>query len=300
MTGAPSWHAAVRLARPAQWPILTCQFLLGVLLAAPAAGAGFGAWWTGLSWPTLAGGWLAWVVLLNGGTLAYNSAYDRDTGPVAYLPDPPLPPPWLAAAALAAMTGGALLGALLAGPLFGGVTAVCVILSVLYSHPAVRLKGRPGWDLVVNVIGYGAATTLAGLALGHRGAPGAAGWWLTAGFGLLFGSFYPLTQVYQAAADRARGDRTLTTALGTGPALGLALMLGSVAAMALLQGLRAGGRLAMWGYPAGALVLWCVHLAWWRWRAAVWDDRRHERGMYHALGLWALVDIALAVGWLGG
>ncbi len=83
--------------------------------------------------------------MLNGGTLAFNSAYDRDTGPVAYLRNPPPPPAWLAAFGLAAMIGGALLGGLSSGSASALIALVCVLLSVLYSHPAVRSRPGPVW-----------------------------------------------------------------------------------------------------------------------------------------------------------
>ncbi len=203
--------------RPRQWPILTCQLAVGVL-AAPAAVAGLRAG-RAPDAAVLVAAWAAWVVALNGGTLAYNSAYDRDTDSVAYLRRPPPPPSGLARRALLLMTGGALLGAVVA-PGFAAVTAVCVLLSLLYSHPAVRLKGVAGADLAVNMLGYGAGTTLAGFFAGQAawGAaaapPDGATWRLAAGFGLLFGSFYPLTQIYQIAPDRRRGDRTLAVRLG--------------------------------------------------------------------------------------
>ena len=38
-------------------------------------------------------GLVLWVVCLNGGTLALNSAFDRDEGDIAYLRQPPTPPP---------------------------------------------------------------------------------------------------------------------------------------------------------------------------------------------------------------
>lgn len=295
--------AALRLARPRQWPVLTAQWAVGAALALPpwpalpAAAAGLAPW-------PLLGAWLAWVALLNGGTLAYNSAYDRDTGPVAYLRRPPQPPRWLGRAGLGAMIGGALLGATAVGPEFGALTAACVALSVAYSHPRPRLKGRPGLDLLVNMTGYGAGTTLAGW-LAARAAlpPGAPAPFLPAAlaalaFGLLFGSFYPLTQIYQAEADLLRGDRTLATRLGARRALDLSLGQGVGALAALQSGLAVAGVGAWRWLPAGALFLWLVHLWLWRARADGLDAAGHERGMYRALGLWVLVDLALLAAWL--
>ncbi|MCP4574417.1 MAG: UbiA family prenyltransferase [bacterium] len=298
MSSRSGLRAGLALTRPRQWPILSTQLAVGVLLAAPA----------GSPWPAggpqpgpLAAAWLAWVVLLNGGTLAFNSAHDRDTGPVAYLSRPPVPPRGLASWSLGAMILGAAAGALGVGTMFGLVVAGCLALSVLYSHRRTRWKSRPGLDLAVNVVGYGGGTTLAGLLAGR-----AAGWagdssagiWFVAAFALLFGSFYPLTQIYQAAADRARGDRTLATALGARRSLVLAMVLALAAGSALALGFRVGGATARTSWPLGAVALWILHLAWWWRQAERYGDVDHERGMYRALGLWAVIDAAVVLAWL--
>ncbi len=295
---------ALRLTRPRQWPILSAQLLVGVALALPGGGA-LGNALDHLAPGTVLAAWAAWVVFLNGGTLAFNSAWDRDTGAVAYLPHPPAPPGWLAGAALAWMAAGAALGAWRIGPAFGAVTGACVLLSVAYSHPRTRWKGRPGLDLAVNMAGYGAGTTAAGLLAGHAALPGnIPGGGLPAGllclaFALLFGSFYPLTQIYQFAADQARGDRTLSTRLGAPGALVLALALGLGALVALEAALAAAGRARLAWMPAVAMFLWLAHLLRWRLRTAAMDAAAHERGMYRALWLWGLVDAALVAAWLG-
>ena len=50
--------------------------------------------------------------------------------------------------------------------------------------------------------------------------------------------------------------------------------------------------------PAVAMFLWLAHL--WRWRAqaVAMDTAAHERAMYRALFLWALVDGMLVAAWL--
>lgn len=294
---------ALCLARPRQWPVLTAQFAVGAALALPP--------WPALPlaaadlapWP-LAGAWLAWVALLNGGTLAYNSAWDRDTEPVAYLRRPPRPPRGLGPASLVAMAAGVALGTLAAGPAFGALTAACVALSVAYSHPRPRLKGRPGLDLLVNMAGYGAGTTAAGWLAARAAlpagapAPVAPAALAALAFGLLFGSFYPQTQIYQAAADQARGDRTLAVRLGTRRALMLSLVLG-VAALGALQAALAVAGVRDWRWLTGAaLFLWLAHALRWRMRADAMAAAAHERSMYRSLGLWALIDAALLAAWL--
>lgn len=286
-----------------QWPILTCQLAVSVLVA-PAIVDCFQRDSGGLaccSWPVLGAAWFVWVVCLNGGTLAFNSAYDRDEEDIAYLRRPPRPPLRLAGFSLILMSGGGVLG-FLVHPWFGILTTACIGLSILYSHPRTRWKGLPGLDMVVNVLGYGAATTLAGLLAGQAAGgqttvmPDRAGWQLVAAFGLLFGSLYPLTQLYQLAADCARGDRTLATALGRRSSLSLALWLGAGAAFFFMQttwqwGGETDHRLLI---PlAVAMAAWLGHLLIWRLQATRWSPRDHERGMYRALLLWAVVDLAV-------
>ncbi len=320
-------RSAWRLTRPDQWTILTFQFLVPVMLLAPAARGG-GCWFNPASGLVLLSAWMAWVVFLNGGTLAFNSAYDRDTGPVAYLANPPQPPSWLAAASLLFMLLGTALTWWTVGAAFTLGMGICVLLSVLYSHPRFRWKARPGLDLLVNMLGYGAGTTLAGLLaaraayFGADNACAAGGWrfvswpgltgtigeqfgsvlaggpgWIVLGFGLLFGSFYPLTQLYQMDEDRQRGDKTLCTALGPRLSLILAVVLGLLASGALVSGLlqrEAGWSMSL---PIFGLILWLAHLADWLRREPGLSVAGREKGMYRALTLWALVDITLVLGW---
>ncbi len=332
MTRTPSFSQELRhallLMRPDQWTILTFQFMVPVLLTAPAAQGG-GCWFNPASGAVLFSAWVLWVIFLNGGTLAFNSAYDKDTGPVAYLSNPPKPPAWLAMASLSLMIAGTVLSRFIVGSAFSLIVAVCLVLSVLYSHPAVRLKSRPGWDLLVNMIGYGGATTWAGLLAGKAAyfgadvnACAAGGWrnvpwpglqgsvvlqlqesmsggagWMTLGFVFLFGSFYPLTQLYQMQDDLERGDRTLCTALGGKRSLQLALLLGLVAGGFLAWGLMM--RNATWSlaFPALALSAWSIHLIQWLNQEAQMEPEEQEKRMYRALKLWALMDVAVVTGW---
>ena len=82
----PSFDYVLHL-RPAEWPIMAGHTALGLFLATGLPGV--------LAHPRLGDGVLGlalWVVALNGGTLAINSAFDRDEGDVAYLRNPPPPP----------------------------------------------------------------------------------------------------------------------------------------------------------------------------------------------------------------
>ena len=265
--------------RPMEWPIMTAHFLLGALLA------------VGLGLPprTALLGWVVYVVLLNGSTLAINSAFDQDEGDIGYLRRPPRPPRHLAHVS-SMMLGASLLAGFLLPPLFAWCNAACVVMAVLYSVPPVRLKARAGWDMLINCLGFGLLTPLAGWGLTGLALPR---WMLCVaiGFGFLFGALYPPTQIYQTAEDRTRGDRTLVIVLGEGPSLALASVLALAAHLLFAWGALLQGRSPL---PLLiSLAAWlAVLLPWWaRWRR--WTQAQHEAGMYRSLAAWAVTDVSL-------
>lgn len=124
------------------------------------------------------------------------------------------------------------------------------------------------------------------------------GWFLIVGFALLFGSFYPLTQIYQVDTDRKRGDLTLVAALGIRPSLALAIVLGIAAGSFLLA--AAGkwnehGTLGPMLPLLGAIAVWTGMLAVWHHQSNGMDAAAHEKGMYYALTLWAVIDGAVLI-----
>lgn len=295
--------------RPRQWFILTCQLAVGILSApavVEAIGENPGRTLSLLSWIKLVIAWLAWVICLNGGTLAFNSAYDRDEEDIAYLAKPPPPPRYLALFSFLLMLIGAIL-AFLVTPAYGLIIVGCILMSVVYSHPFTRWKSVPGRDLAINMIGYGGCTTISGLMVGQviMGAssvvPDRAGWLLVVGFVLLFGSFYPLTQIYQIETDRKRGDVTLAAALGTRASLALAIILGIAAGSFLLTAAWMWNDTAIaWIIPLSwAMIAWIAMLAVWYFKAERMDASAHEKGMYRALVVWAVIDGAVLIGRFG-
>jgi len=267
--------------RPMEWPIMTAHFLLGTLIARGLQ-LHLGA--------TLLG-WLVFVALLNGGTLAINSAFDQDEGDVGYLRQPPKPPKYLLHVSALMLAASLALGFLLP-PLFAWSNAACVIMAVLYSVPPVRLKARAGWDLVINCVGFGMLTPLAGWGLTGRPLEPAFTW-VAVGFAFLFGALYPMTQIYQIEEDRSRGDRTLVIQLGESLSLILALVLALAAHACFLTGL-----LKMGGHSLPlviSLAAWLTVLLPWlaRWRS--WTPHQHEAGMYRGLAAWAVTDVSLLI-----
>jgi 4-hydroxybenzoate polyprenyltransferase len=280
--------------RPAEWPIMLAHTLVGYVLAVGLQNV-LGGEHAG----PLALGLVLWVVCLNGGTLALNSAYDKDEGDVAYLRHPPTPPRHLAGFSLGLMVLGLLLASLLPGE-FQVAYAICLGLSVLYSVPPFRLKSVPGADWLINMVGFGTLTPYAGWAATGLPLQTATGVVLLA-FCPLFAGLYPLTQIYQFEEDSRRGDRTLALTLG----VKWSLLVSLAAAIAGHCLFALAGWLAGWGGEDGwrwmLLALsaagWVVLLLTWLRRHRSMGEQEHQRGMYLALAAWALTDLIVVLAW---
>jgi 4-hydroxybenzoate polyprenyltransferase len=280
--------------RPAEWPIMAAHTALGYLLAVGVAGAG------GEHLDRALLGLLLWVVCLNGGTLALNSAFDRDEGDVAYLRNPPPPPRRLAAFSLALMAVGQL-AALALPPLFPVLYGVCFVLSVLYSVPPFRLKAVAGADWLINMVGFGTLTPLAGWATTGRFVDAVTAIVLL-GFCPLFAALYPLTQLYQLEEDARRGDRTFALRLGTRRSLDVALAATAAAFLLFAWAGARSGWTSTWGdwrwtLLSLALLAWAAVLVPWRRRGDRLRPHEHQRRMYLALGAWAVTDLAVLLAW---
>jgi 4-hydroxybenzoate polyprenyltransferase len=280
--------------RPLEWPIVAGHATLGYLLAVGLEGAAHGG-----RLGSAAIGIGLWVACLNGGTLALNSAYDRDEGDVAYLRHPPPPPAQLAGFGIGLMLLGLAL-ALVLPVEYRVAYASCVILSLLYSTPPARLKAVAGADWIINMIGFGTLTPYAGWV--------ATGLPLTVPGGLvllafcpLFAALYPLTQIYQFEEDARRGDRTLARALGVRWSLvaaGLGFALAFVGFG--LAGQAAGWNPAdgwRWACIAAAAGGWLVVLVPWYLKRDAMSSGDHQRGMYRALLAWAVTDLCVGLAW---
>lgn len=270
--------------RPREWPIMAAHTALGFVLARGFASEG--------GWGALAGGLLVWVVLLNGGTLALNSAFDRDEGDIGYLDAPPPPPHHLAAFSLALMLAGQGIALFFFPPAFAATYAACLAMSLVYSVPPFRWKAVAGLDLAINAVGFGTLTPLAGWTLTGHPVPLWAALVLAA-FTPLFAALYPLTQLYQFDEDRARGDRTLALVIGMGRSFQLAIGATLIAFGLLLAGAWLGPAGEWWPLLILALAVWlAVLLPWQRGRDA-FSPAQHKRGMYAALNAWAVTDLAV-------
>jgi len=111
------------------------------------------------------------------------------------------------------------------------------------------------------------------------------------GFCPLFAGLYPLTQLYQMEEDRRRGDRTLALMLGMRASLVVAIAC-TVLAFALFAWAAALLWVRAWLLVV-PLILWlAVLMPWYRRRDAL-SQAAQQRGMYQALGAWAVTDVAV-------
>jgi 1,4-dihydroxy-2-naphthoate octaprenyltransferase len=234
--------------------VLSPIFLWGVLLSGDRVGLR----------TTLA--FLVFHLFLYGGANAFNTYYDRDTGPIGGLENPPP----VRAALLPWSLGLQIVGLWLAPLVNLGFAALYLLLFLLftaYSHPAVRIKRHAWGSLAAIGLGQGGVAFAAGWVSASgpdwtslEGREGAALWGCLSAI-LIVAALYPLSQIYQVAADRERGEETLAVVLGRHGALGLtmALLVPGIGCLALAAWDRFGaawlGLLVSYGVLFLLLVL---------------------------------------------
>ncbi|MBI1800523.1 MAG: UbiA prenyltransferase family protein, partial [Chloroflexi bacterium] len=195
------------------------------------------------SW-TLAIAYVAFHLFGYAGGTAFNSFYDRDEGPVGGLAVPPPVPAGLLVFSLAWQAAGFAL-ALMVGVPLAAIYAIMFSLSVAYSHPAIRWKGKPLLALLTVPLGQGVLACLGGWAAARNEVASAGsltGLLSVSAATLITTGFYPLTEIYQMDEDARRGDRTAAIWLGPRNAFRWALALLSCGALLafLLVGARYG------------------------------------------------------------
>jgi 4-hydroxybenzoate polyprenyltransferase len=281
-----SWQPYILHTRPRALPIVVAHMSVGFLLAngLSLTKIGIGQWLLAM---------LAWGVLLNGGTLAINSAFDHDEGDIGYLENPPPVPRYLAWFALILMLIG-FLPAWILGWRFTVAYVIFFTMSILYSVPPFRCKARAGLDILINITGYGGLTLYAGwAATGRPIEPPITNIFLT--FLFLFVCFYPLTQIYQMGEDSGRGDYTLALALGKQNALRLSITGAIIAFIFLFVEIFQRYWTPLSIIFVLPLLAWVFLLAHWYRHFRQVDMHYEQRGFYNALYAWALTDIMVVI-----
>ena len=269
--------------RPKEWPVVAVHLISGMLCSLH------------LSYPDAIASLFIFVILLNGGTLALNSSFDKDEGDIAFLNNPPKPPKYLGLFGFILLFLSLYFSIYRANQSLGHkyffeIVLTCILMSILYSVPPIRLKARPGFDLLINSLGFGFFTFLAGfVSMGNSLTSHVLK--LAVGFGFLFGGLYPLTQIYQNREDSRRGDRTLTLWLGNQRALSFSMGFSIVAFLWLIWA-------SLHDFLTIILLLlnlliWLFLLQRWKRRSSYMSSDQHKTSMYIFLALWPLTDLLI-------
>lgn len=264
-----------------------------LLLGLPAVGYGMAIWgYAMLPWrlPSLAGVLLAWA-LLSAGTMWLNAALDGDEGGALFAGQTRRPAGLRAYGAAALVLSVCVATA--SDRRAGAAAGLCATLSALYSHPRTAWKAHPLLGPLVNALGYGLLSPLAGWSVAEapmdmRTAAAFASLTLFV-LGITFGA-----QAFQREDDARRGYRTLVVTHGSAACLRAAhaLMRASVGVVAILAAAGYYPRLCL----AGILGFWWADrwMASWRQQAGG-GQPRHAAGFLWRMLLGALALIGLAL-----
>ena len=266
--------------RPKSWAVVALHMSVGYFLAITPD-----LWKHQLDLLLLAV--IVWAMFLNGGTLAYNSAFDNDKGDIGYLDNPPPAPKHLAIFGFVWMFVGLIFSWFISKNFFI-VTMICFIMSILYSSPPIRLKAVPGLDLLINSLGYGGFTMFAGYAAVSDTIDTTIITY-TIGFACLLASLYPVTQIYQYEEDKRNGDRTFTVVLGKKMALYISFTMSIVAHIIFIGILLPNKGICAFIILISFLVWFIILFLWIR----NVNDYQEKKGMYRILWAWALTDISI-------
>ncbi len=265
--------------------------MLPYVLLLVAAGYGWAHWDRALfvhRVGALLGVMVAWSGL-HVATLWLNADFDQDEGEVLFGKSVPVPKGiavW-SYATLLASTG----IAFYCGFWAGVSMAICAALAVAYSHPRLAWKAHAWGGPLVNVLGYGLLTPMAGFSVVEVPLnPRTVVVWLAAALGVL-GTYFA-AQAFQAEDDRARGYRTLVATHGPRVAL-QAARLCIVAGLVIGCGLAAIGWLPRVALVALPLIVW-IDLGFQGWmRLPNGGDERAARTQTQRLLVSGLLTFAL-------
>ena len=224
--------------------------MLPYVLVLVAVGSAWAHWDRALNLvngEALLGVMCAWS-LLHAGTLWLNAAVDRDDGEVLF--GEAVEPPegiltWGYGALFLSVTI-----ALLAHPVAGLACAACAIMAIGYSHPRSLWKGHPVGGPLVNLVGYGLLTPLAGWSVvGVAANPRTLVVWGLGAGGVL--GLYFAAQAFQQQEDAARSYRTLVVTHGPEVTLQVSrsLIVGIAVAGMLLTAIGWFPRICLLGLP---------------------------------------------------
>lgn len=207
----------------------------------------------------------------------YNSYMDRDTESIGLLRTPPPPLKELFYLTLA-LDAAAVLLSLLVGYVFTLCILANIAASRAYSYRRIRLKRLPVTGFLTVIVFQGAVTYFMVFTGASAGSELLFPWEGMLASSLLFGSLYPLTQVYQHRQDLEDNVITISYRLGyMGTFLFSAAMylLAEVVLFFYFEGRGQGGH--FWLLQLFFLPVMVYFLYWWR---KVWRERKHASYRY--------------------
>ena len=154
--------------------------------------------------------YVAWL-FIHAGTMWMNAALDEDEGEVLFGVAAKTPPRLRLVAVMALLFGVTI--ALWAHPLAGVAALGCAILAVLYSHPLTAFKGHPTLGPMVNLLGYGVLSPIAGFVLVQEPPTVRGALALSLVVFWVLGAYFA-AQAFQQKEDRDRGYRTYVVVYG--------------------------------------------------------------------------------------
>jgi len=170
--------------------------------------------------------WFCWNFIMNGATLAFNSHYDKDEGDIGFLNNPPPIPKYLNIFSLVLFAISAVISYNINMQFFI-LTLIGIFLGIIYSIPPIRLRNVAGIDLLINSIGYGFLTPLAGYMIIETTLTPTVFITLII-LACVVASGFPLTQIYQYEEDKRKGNKLITVLLGKKKAIVLSMILGNL------------------------------------------------------------------------
>lgn len=242
-------------------------------------------------------GYMAFHVFGYAGGTAFNSYYDRDSGPIGGLEHPPPIPRGLLPFSIVWQLIGFAIALAINLP-FAAIYTIMFWMSVAYSHPRTRFKGKPLPALATVALGQGIFAYLGGWACARGelisvlSIPGLLGVFAST---LIVVGYYPLTEIYQIDEDQQRGDTTLAVWLGPANSFRFAmvfLLLGGVAALILIiNRYRVVEALLLTMFLVGALLVI------WRW-SHEFDKSDVARNFLVSMRLYATTSLCF-IAWIG-
>jgi len=186
--------------------------------------------------------WLQFFVLhicMYGGANSLNDYYDKDTGPIGGLKNPPpVDDSIFYLSWLIQSTGffvcifSQLPVSFIIWYIFG------MILSFCYSHPAVRFKSYPYFSVIMVSFMQGFGAFCAGWIASEVPVSSIfSGRGILGGLGvqIMTAGVYPLSQIYQFKADKLKGDKTVTQLMGVDKSFKFSMVMMSLSCLCLFE-----------------------------------------------------------------